>query len=228
MAEAPPSPPPPAAEQRAPGRGMAVAALVLGICGGIPCVGFLPGMTAVVLAIVVLAMKRPGRNLAIAGLVLGVVLPAAWAVGWTALGLREARHHARRVISMTNLKALGSAISMYATDHRDFLPRDLDVLAREAYIGGGLLSSPATDGPAPRVVSGEIVGRVDYVYVRPAARMRDIANPATTLIAYEPIEHWDGKGTVVLFADGNPEWLSAEQFEKVRARLKPWTPPDDR
>jgi hypothetical protein len=202
---------------------MAVASLVLGMCGVLPFVGWVTGLIAVILGIIVLATKRRGNALAVGGIAAGVVLTALVMI-W----LPMARQDARRVVSRTNLRGIGIAVGMYASDYNECLPPDLSVLVRDSYVSTGQLSSPATGNAPPRMIGGKLVGPVDYVYVRPAEKVTDLDSPFTAIVAYEPPKHWDGKGTFVLYMDGHTEWLSAEEFQAARAGIREWQPPPDR
>lgn len=74
-----PSQPLPYAPPVKKGKGMAIAALILGILAVIPCLGMATGLTAIILGIIVLATGREGKGKAIAAIVLSAVLSiVAW------------------------------------------------------------------------------------------------------------------------------------------------------
>jgi len=60
---------------KGPGVGLAVTAMVLGICGIIPVLGIVTGLAGVILGAVVLSRRRRGKGMAIAGIVCGLALP---------------------------------------------------------------------------------------------------------------------------------------------------------
>jgi len=127
--EAPPLPEypaPPPRETR--GKGLAIAALVCGICGFIPCFGLLPGLVGVILGIVAMAIGTRARGMAIAGLATGcaglglhVLFLLAGFIGLP-LGMGRSRELAKQAACMANLNSVGKAIALYTTNNDDQFP----------------------------------------------------------------------------------------------------------
>jgi prepilin-type processing-associated H-X9-DG protein len=135
--------------------------------------------------------------------------------------LAHARAKARRVVSMTNLRGIGIAMQMYAAEHDEELPPDFAVLVEGQYVSAppepgreSIFTSPAGDR-RPGFRDGEMVGECDYVYAHRGLRLTDIRYPGSFVVAYERPENYDGKGTVVLFADGHAEWLDREHYDSA-------------
>lgn len=130
--------------------GLAIAALVLGICG--LCVP-LVGIVALVLGIVALnraddpARGGGGRGVATTGVVLGgvgiitaLIIPMLIGILLPSMGL--ARATAQRMQSNTQLGGIHQSMAMYAQDNRDLFPglerRDGDVRLVDATPAGRL------------------------------------------------------------------------------------------
>ena len=176
MSETPPPitpPPPPGADgqgQAKKASGLAVAALVLGICGLIPVLGLILGLTGVILGIIVLAKKSPGQGLALGGVAVGAVgvlllNPLLVAILVPAVG--RARELAKRAACMANLNGIGHAMAIYTTDGaNDEFPPDLETLIRDG--------QPEKFFKCPSAKSGR---RHDYFYLRPS-----LSAPGHTII----------------------------------------------
>lgn len=121
-----PAAPPPVAAGR--GDGMAVAALVLGLCSII--LGTVPGLIAIILGIVALAQKTLRRGMAITGIVTGTVgllLVPALLVSILLPSLGRARSLAKISICSANLNTIGKGYHIYLTEY-DAPPADIDAL----------------------------------------------------------------------------------------------------
>jgi len=130
MTELPPTKPPfeqpgrPA--QKEGGAGLAIAALVLGICGIIPLLGIAPAIAGIILGIVALALGTRGKGMAVAGIIVGflagvgVNLLLVVAIGLPQIA--RARDMAGRARCGVNLHNIGLAIAMYSEDHKDQFP----------------------------------------------------------------------------------------------------------
>ena len=211
MSQTPPPIPPPSAAM--PGgqkkaAGIAVAALVLGICGFIPWLGLLCGLTGVILGIVALAQQTSRKGMAIAGIItgaLGPVLMIALSVSILLPTLGRAKEQAKRALCQANLKSIALGISFYTSENEDEYPPDIESMIE--YIGNrDLLKCPSAKS-----------GRdCDYFYFQPAKKTTDIGmtNYQNTILACDFKDNHSGKGRSVLYADTRVQWLSEEQFQQ--------------
>ena len=170
--------------------GLAIAALVLGICAWIPFIGALPGLLAVIFGIIVLAKGRPGRRMAIAGIIVSLsaeVLTVLGAVFFWALGPTNTM--AKQAMCGSNLNGIGKAAAIYQAENADAPPPNLSVLVSGKMIGSRGLKCPVCQKAA---TSGS-----DYFYAPPAANA-----PPTALVACDfRRNHADGSRNM-LCADG--------------------------
>lgn len=134
------------------------------------------------------------RGVAGTALGAGIAMPA----------LARARQQARRMTSGTNLSCVGKACWIYADDHDDRLPPDLDVLVAEADLAPKCLESKRRpkdfDGPS-------------YIYI-PGQTLS--MNPGN-FVAYENPQFCED-GINVLHLDGHVEFMKPQQFrEELKA-----------
>ena len=99
------------------------------------------------------------------------------------------RRLALRTATVARMSHLLQAIIRYANDNDGRLPDDLDDLVES----GALKVNPATGGD-PR-----------FIYVRPAGRLAEIADPARTPILYESLDGRRNPDGNVGYADGHVE-----------------------
>ncbi len=203
----PPTPPPPTyipgGQKKAVG--LAVAALVLGICGFIPWLGLLCGLIGIIFGIVALAQQTSRKGLAIAGIITGVtgpVLMIALMVSILAPTLNRSKGNHWRVRCMSNLKSIGLAISFYTSENEDVYPTDLESILD--YIGDEeLLKCP----------SARSSRACDYFYCQPTQKTTEVVTPLNTILACDFRDNHGGKGRNVLYADMRVQWLSEEEFQ---------------
>jgi prepilin-type processing-associated H-X9-DG protein len=123
----------------------------------------------------------------------------AFAAGLAMPALARARVQGRRAVSMSNLKQLGLAVHMYADEHDDKLPPDLE--SAKAYYGSDqVLQSPHKpkdfDGPS-------------YIYI-PG---QTLAMYPGNFVAYEN-PAFCAEGVNVLHLDGHVEFMKPEMFRE--------------
>ena len=185
----PVGPPPAGALAAAPpkrSRGLAIVALILGICGFIPCLTVLTVPPGIILGIVVLAKRRAGRWLAIGGIAAGVV--SLGLILWLmASFLSRDRELGTQTECAANLHQIGLAVLMYKADNQEMAPPDLDALADYDVTVSRALNCP----------SCAVAGNVDYFYFPLPVEAR--ANP---LMACDFKANHAGEDRSVLFADG--------------------------
>lgn len=141
------------------------------------------------------------------------VVPLAMSVGVPAIA--NARHQARRTVSMSNLKQIGIAIHMYAVDHDGKLPPDLQTLVNEGILTAQALRSPLDDDP------GE---EGSYIYV--GAGLDTDMGPMLP-VAYEKPEIHGGYMTNVVFLDGHVEFTTMDRLEELLEEVKELTGPEN-
>ncbi|MGA2139262.1 MAG: DUF4190 domain-containing protein [Verrucomicrobiia bacterium] len=160
---------PPSAPNVAPApktSGLALASLVLGILGVTCLLPIIGAILALILGIVALSQINKsggsvtGQGKAIAGLVLGGVgltlIPVIIMAALLLPALNSAREHARRAQCMSNMKAFGFAIAMYADEHDGKIPRNFDE-ARKFYVSDKILICPSakdTNTPSYQILLG--------------------------------------------------------------------------
>ena len=112
--------------------------------------------------------------------------------------LSKAKHKAKSVVAMNQLKQIGLAAQMAAADNNGRLPATLDALTN------GLVSDKALTDP----VSGQ-----RFVYAAAGEKLDELQS--NSVLAYSPA---DKKGRAVLLADGDVQRMSAAQFAEATRR----------
>ncbi|HCO94378.1 MAG TPA: hypothetical protein DIU00_10575 [Phycisphaerales bacterium] len=133
---------------------------------------------------------------------LGAVAGGAVGAGILMPALARARQQARHVVSMSNLKLLGTSVIMYADDHQGKLPDNFEQ-AKEYYKDSIILESPLKpkgfDGPC-------------YIYVN-GQSMKD-KSPGRQIIIYENPKYC--KDTInAAFLDGHVERMPRNRFRET-------------
>ena len=187
-----------------PGKGLAVAALVLGLVGLIPVLGVIPAILGVVLGIVALAKKTPGKGMATGGLItgaLGLVITPVCLVALIVPAYNHALETTRRANCMSNLKGMGTALALYTQSHENEYPQNLDLLIK--------------NGESPKLFKCPSCTQhreFDYFYVAPA---KDA--PATTIVACDFKDNHKGDMRNVLYMDGHVSMLKEPAFQQAMA-----------
>ena len=134
--------------------GLAIAALALGCCSFIPCLGVVCGIIGIIFGIVALSKNLGGKGLAIGGIVTGVVgILLVQVILMTAMilpALGRARGLAKQACCEVNLDGIGKATQIYSANNNDKYPPNLQVLLDENLITPNLLKclSPDSDRAA--------------------------------------------------------------------------------
>ncbi|NOG55423.1 MAG: DUF4190 domain-containing protein [Planctomycetes bacterium] len=216
-----------------PGQGLAIAALVIGICS--LCIPLL-SVVAITLGIIALVgttgpvPKHGGRGLAVGGLVLGVVsllLIPALMVGLMLPALGRARQAARTVKSQSQMRILAQSLTMYADTGNGSLPTydNWDsVLVWNNYISPEILTSPVAPGPisiatyfdyeAAGPPAGHVVNPPSYFFV-PAST---ITTDSTRVLLYEHPDHYNDLG-LIAYHDGHVSRLPRNEFDLIISSL---------
>jgi hypothetical protein len=125
-----------------PKKGLAITSLVLGILSVVGCLFLLAGVPAIITGAI--ARKRAsqspeqygGAGLALTGLILGCVGTVLTVVALVAAGLAlpalaKAKGRAQSIMCVNNLKQIGLAVRIYASDHGDKFPNGFGQLTNE-------------------------------------------------------------------------------------------------
>jgi len=133
-----------------------------------------------------------GGNAATTAVMISIMLPS----------LARARELSKRAVSAANLRGVGVACMMYASNHDGMLPPDLNTLVKEGMLTPQALISPNDDSGGP-----------SYQYVAGGLKHDDLDSRAA--IAYEGRGLNRGEGGNVLFADGHVEFLKMPEYGRV-------------
>jgi hypothetical protein len=139
------APPPPIAATSSPSsgttersQGMAIASLILGICG-ITCLSLIAGIPAIIFGHIALNRSRKsptlysGSGLAIAGLIMGY-LSLAWLpvlAGLMLPALAKAKDRAQSINCLQQMRSVGIAVRQYENDNNETYPPNLLVLSNK-------------------------------------------------------------------------------------------------
>ncbi len=213
--------------------GLAIASLVLGICGIFTCglaaiIGLILGIVGLC-AISKRAEQLKGKGLAIAGIVtsaIGIVLIPVILMVLLMPALSRARSQAINIMSMNNAKQLCLAMAMYCEENEgSFPPAENwpDVL--KPYLGNEqILTSPfAPEAGRAWAMNKNLDGW----------KLRDIKQPARTVLIFEsrlnsppagerellPENPQTIRGYVIGFVDGHVESVSPGRLDEFI-----WTP----
>jgi len=222
--------PPPLGTKAEPAKtsGLAIASLVLGICGVITC-----GVTALlglVLGIVALLKinksggRQSGGGLAIAGIVVSglflLIVPMYAAMLLPALA--RAKSKAQTINCVNNVKQIALAIRIYASDNKDHFPAATnwcDAILRD--IGSDkVLKCPA----------GDATERSHYAFNANLGRAEDGKVDPRTVMIFESDAGWNASGGrelmvkkprhsgafVVGLADGSVQQVTAARIGDLR------------
>ncbi|MFO8012329.1 MAG: DUF4190 domain-containing protein [Phycisphaerae bacterium] len=229
----PPTPdayPPETPQAKPPGKGLAVASLVLGILG--PCTVGLGSVIGIILGIVALvklskAGAASGKGLAVAGLVvsgLGLLLLPVLAiiVAITMPAVTTARGRAYEAAFMNNLKQLSVATMAYTAERDSRLPPAeswMDELERQGIVSGidQMTEAPGDPDAGRAVAMNAAVGGLPVDAVRQPARTvlffecAPGSPPAGGMDLLPPEPRYPG-GYVIAFVDGHVETV---RFDEV-------------
>jgi hypothetical protein len=124
----------------------------------------------------------------------GFILPA----------MAKAKEQSLRVRSLSNLKQITLACIMYANEHKDQFPPDLETVQKTSELPAEVLRNPR--------VPNKPIG---YVYLQPKGN----APPAEQLVAYEAFDQ-PPSSVAASFADGHAEIMDYPRFQKALAESK--------
>ncbi|KKL27038.1 hypothetical protein LCGC14_2389170, partial [marine sediment metagenome] len=181
-------------------KGLAIAALVLGLVGLIPLIGALPALAGVILGIVALARKTPGKGLAVAGIVtgaIGLMMIPVLLVAILIPSIGRARELAQRSICAANLNTIGKGFHIYLAEY-EFMPPDVDTLI-----------SQGTAAQAFVCPSAKANRTKDYFFLLGGTD----EPPGNAFVACDYAGNHSDGGRNVLCYMGSVKHLTASQFE---------------
>jgi hypothetical protein len=131
---------------------------------------------------------------------LGALAGASLGAGIMMPALARVRHISKRMVSGTNLSAVGKALLIYANDHNDQYPPNLQELVEEAELPPKSLESPLKprgfDGPSYIYISGQTIAM----------------HPGNIIVYDNPA--FCREGVNVLFNDTHVQWIKPAEFLK--------------
>ena len=200
--------------------GMSIASLV---CGLILCVPFISGILAGIFGILALRDVRSrnagGKGMAVAGLILGGVNIVVWIVLSAMMipAVGAAKERTLRMQCGMNLRQIGTALAMYASDNNGRYPAGFHQLANYG-VSPNMFVCPSTGTmPAPTMAALQQPGRSSYIYIQPPPGMPPGAD---FVVVYEnPADH-QNQGLNVLFYDGSVQWFNGTTAQRIYSDLR--------
>ena len=138
-------------------------------------------------------------------------------------------HHGQSAVRINcagNLKMIGLALRMYASDNDGFLPRDLYSLVAKGYAEAPkLYFCPEVKHDSPKEFPTRVSFKTDYHYAWTPGVRWDGPDAATRIVALDCAGNHKNYGNV-LFADGHVkgfagyEWYREAGFDRVPQRTR--------
>ena len=159
-------------------------------------------------------------------IVVALLLPVALVIGAYKLLLPShtfCGESAWRIRCASNLKQIGMALQIYASEHSGQYPASFEELLPTADITTEVFVCPlSTDTRAPTTretlqVFGE-PGHNSYVYA--GAGLTSATITPSHVLAYENLSNHGGDGMNVVYGDGSVEWVPKKQAAAVVAELQ--------
>ncbi len=131
----------------------------------------------------------------------------------------EAKVQLRKMASKTRLIVIGQAYRSYLSIN-EAEPSSLSKLAEEEmYLTMDILTSPIAPQEVQNGSKGKAIDPGHYIYL---PLPKEAIGMAGLVLAYEKPEHFDGKGTLVLFNDGRVEWKDIKEFRGALDITEKW------
>ena len=136
----------------------------------------------------------------------GSVTGAAMMTSIMLPSLVRARELAKRQVSGASLSAVSQACMLYAYEHQEQFPPDLETLVKNGSITRQSLISPLDPSLSPSRASD---GDCSYIYIAGLT----MKSPPNAVLAYEP--DFSGEGGNILFVDGHTEWVKPPRYHDL-------------
>lgn len=150
-------------------------------------------------------------NMSVAGTAMGVsiLLPS----------LSRSRELARRTVCASNLRGVGMGLMIYATDHKEKLPKDLGELIKLGLLSPDQLVCPGGLAPEHGVAAALESGGLAALGLHYIDGQTMSSDPRNVFV-YEDLSHHQ-EGANVLFMDGHVEFVKPPRyFEVIRETYK--------
>jgi len=125
----------------------------------------------------------------------------------------NARSQAQRTVVMSNMRAIGQALHIWANDHKNQFPATLEELVTAGIVSIDQFANPY-DGTGPR--RAEEVTRDGNVIYRPG--LTPSSDPGEIVLAEKSIVN--GEGANFLFVDGHVEFIPEPQASELIEKIK--------
>lgn len=217
----------PTEQEQAQTSGMAIAALVFGLCSF--CAGILTALPGIIFGIISLVKIKnsngqlKGKGLAIGGIVtasVALVLQIIMLIAIMMPSLARVRSMSQRLVCGTNLSGLGKAMALYANDFDEKYPTPekwCDLLAQYADVDEKQFICQGVQGSNHK----------GHYAINPKATP---ASPPDTVLLFEISGGWNqfggpellnaenhcGEGCNILFNDLHVEFVKKQEFENLR------------
>jgi prepilin-type processing-associated H-X9-DG protein len=212
---------------------LAIWSFVLAIIGFFTfMITALPALICGIISLVKISKSNSqlkGTGLAVSGIVLSsigvIILPLLMImVGIMMPALAQARMVAQKMVCATNLKSLGVAMMVYATDHNDMYPPAdnwCDVLIKDCNISPRQFCCPASDakeGQSSYAININVAGK-KISEIPPDTVLLFETTPAVNPAGDAEIlstENHQRDGCNILFADCHVEFVKKENLSTLR------------
>jgi len=178
---------------------------ILGFCFPFGIVGLILGIIALVQLSQPNAQKQ-GKGLAIAALIVAagtMALGSIASIGVLLPALGKARQSARQLKSATQVRAIDTALMMYAMDNKGWYPEPGANWQSRLPLDPVLFVSPRAESAA---------ATDSYIYV-PGYKETDFKNPARTVLVYENPKYVPRGPIAVGFADGHIDLVRVDELK---------------
>lgn len=128
--------------------------------------------------------------------------------------LTRARELAKRAVCAANLRGIGQACHIYANDHGENFPPDLEDLITAKIIVPKMLicpDSPLDEAQVTAILAGESNQKLPYRYIDKQTTAGDVRN----VLIYEDLDVHNGEGGNVLFVDAHVEFLKPPAYQRA-------------
>lgn len=143
-------------------------------------------------------------GVAMVALVTSIMLPS----------LSRARELAKRAVCAANLRGIGQACHIYANDHDEKFPPDLEMLLKDNILPPEMFVCPSSGLDAAQVteiLAGKGKGKLPLYYID----KQTTAGDARNVLVYEDLAVHEGEGGTVLFVDAHVEFLKPPAYQRA-------------